>query len=65
MLDAVNVASLALMTAVTLVLARDAVNDVVTIAMASLAALLLLRYRVEPTLLIAAGGLIGMFMPHF
>jgi chromate transporter len=64
-LDAVNVASLALMAAVTLLLARDAMTDVVTVAMASVAALLLLRYRVEPTLLIVGGGLIGMFLPHF
>jgi chromate transporter len=64
-LDAVNVSSLALMAAVTLLLARDAMTDVVTVAMASVAALLLLRYRVEPTLLIVGGGLIGMFLPHF
>jgi chromate transporter len=60
MLDAVNVASLALMTAVTLLLARDAITDALTLAIAAIAALLLIRYRVEPTLLIAAGGIIGV-----
>lgn len=59
-LDAINVASLALMTSVTVLLARDAIHDVPTIAIAAVAALLLLRYRVEPTLLIVGGGLIGL-----
>jgi chromate transporter len=61
-LDAINVASLALMTAVTVLLARDAMTDVTTLAIAVAAAILLLRYRVEPTLLIAAGGIIGVFL---
>jgi chromate transporter len=61
-LDAINVASLALMTAVTVLLARDAVTDVTTLAIAAAAAILLLRYRVEPTLLIAAGGIIGVLL---
>jgi chromate transporter len=59
-LDAVNVASLALMTGVTVLLARDAITDPLTLALAATAALLLVRFRVEPTLLIAAGGVIGM-----
>jgi chromate transporter len=61
-LDAVNVASLALMVGVTLLLARDAVTDATTLAIAAVSALLLLRYRVEPTLLIAAGGIIGVLL---
>jgi chromate transporter len=60
MLDAINVASLALMTGVTVLLARDALTDPLTLAIAAVAALLLIRHRVEPTLLIAAGGLIGL-----
>lgn len=59
-LDAVNVASLALMTAVTVLLARDAITDALTIAIAAAAALLLLRFRVEPTLLIGSGAIIGL-----
>jgi chromate transporter len=59
-LDAINVASLALMAAVTVLLARDAIVDTITLAIAAVAALLLLRFRVEPTLLIAAGGIIGV-----
>jgi chromate transporter len=59
-LDAINVASLALMTGVTVLLARDALTDALTIAIAAAAALLLLRFRLEPTLLIAGGGLVGL-----
>jgi chromate transporter len=59
-LDAVNVASLALMTGVTVLLARDALTDAITLSIAAAAALLLMRYRVEPTLLIMAGGIIGV-----
>jgi chromate transporter len=59
-LDAINVASLALMTGVTVLLARDAITDAITLAIAAIAALLLLRFRVEPTLLIVAGGIIGV-----
>jgi chromate transporter len=65
MLDAINVASLALMTGVTLLLARDAITDVPTLAIAAVAALLLIRYRVEPTLLIAAGGIVGVLFALF
>jgi chromate transporter len=59
-LDAINVASLALMTGVTVLLARDAITGPLTLAIAAAAALLLVRFRVEPTLLIAAGGVIGV-----
>lgn len=61
-LDAVNVASLALMAAVTLTLARDALTDAVTIAIAGVSALLLFRYRVNATMLIAAGAAIGLLL---
>ena len=63
-LDAVNVASLALMTGVTVLLARDALTDAITLSIAAASALLLMRYRVEPTLLIAGGGLIGMLAAY-
>jgi chromate transporter len=59
-LDAINVASLALMIGVTVLLARDAITNAITLAIAAAAALLLVRFRVEPTLLIAVGGIIGL-----
>jgi chromate transporter len=58
-LDGVNVASLALMAAVTITLVRDALTDVVTIAIFAVSALLL-HYRVNATILIAAGAAIGL-----
>jgi len=59
-LDGVNVASLGLMAAVSVQLARAAVVDVPTgaIAVASLA--LLVRYRLNTTWLIAGGALLGI-----
>jgi chromate transporter len=60
-LDGVNVASLALMAAVTITLAQDALTDAVTIAIAVVSALLLL-YRVNATILIAAGAAIGLLL---
>jgi chromate transporter len=59
-LDGVNVASLALMAAVTLILARDAVVDAMTLAITVISAVLLFRFRVNATLLIAAGAAIGL-----
>ena len=59
-LDGVNVASLALMAAVTLTLARDAVTDKTTLAIAVVSAVLLFRFRVNATVLIAAGAAIGL-----
>jgi chromate transporter len=58
-LDGVNVASLALMTAVSWQLARTALVDVVTVAIALTSALLLTRYRINSAWLVAAGGAIG------
>jgi chromate transporter len=60
-LDGVNVASLALMAAVTITLARDALTDAVAIAIAGVSALLL-HYRVNATILIAAGAAIGLLL---
>jgi chromate transporter len=61
-LDGVNVASLALMAAVSLALGRDALTDVTSVMIAAVSTLLLIRYRVNATLLIAAGGLIGLLV---
>lgn len=59
-LDGVNVASVGLMAAVSVLLARTAVVDALTagIAVASLA--LLVRFRVSSTWLIAGGALLGI-----
>ncbi len=59
-LDGVNVASLALMAAVTVTLARDALIGPTTIAIAGISALLLVRYRLNATLLIAGGAIVGV-----
>jgi chromate transporter len=59
-LDGVNVASLALMTVVTAQIARTAIVDWITIAIAVVAAVLLVRGRVNSTWLVAAGALIGV-----
>jgi chromate transporter len=62
MLDGVNVASLALMAVVTVILARAAVHDGPTVALAVVSAFLLLRYRVNSTWLVAGGALAGLIM---
>jgi chromate transporter len=62
-LDGVNVASLALMAAVTARLAGAALVDPLTIALAAVAALLLLRWRVNSAWLVAGGALAG-FLAH-
>ena len=59
-LDGVNVASLALMALVTFYLARAALVDTVTVAIAMASALLLFRFKMNSALLIAAGGIIGV-----
>ncbi|MGA2449445.1 MAG: chromate efflux transporter [Polyangiaceae bacterium] len=59
-LDGVNVASLALMAVVTLHLARAALIDPVTLALALASAGLLVRFRLNSTWLIAAGALAGL-----
>jgi chromate transporter len=58
-LDGVNVASLALMAAVTVRLASSAVVDVWTAATAVTAFVLLARWKVNSVWLIVAGGVIG------
>jgi chromate transporter len=58
-LDGVNVASLALMAAVTAELARSALVDAVTVAVAVMSAILLIRFRVNSFWLIVGSGIIG------
>ncbi len=59
-LDGANVASLGLMAAVTLQLARAALVDEVTILLALAAAVLLFRTRIHSAWLVLAGGLFGL-----
>jgi chromate transporter len=58
-LDGVNVASLALMAVVTVELARAALVDILTILIASVGAILLIRWKVNSTWLVAGAALIG------
>jgi chromate transporter len=59
-LDGVNLASLALMAVVTAQLGRAAVTDVPTAVLAVASAVLLLRYRVGSSWLVAGGALAGL-----
>lgn len=59
-LDGVNVASLGLMLGVTLQLASTAVVDPLTILVVLVSLLLLLRFKVNSTWLIAGGALLGL-----
>jgi len=61
-LDGVNVASLGLMAAVTIELARTAIFDVPSAALAAISAILLVRWKLNPTWLVAAGAAIGAVM---
>ena len=58
-LDGVNVASLALMAVVAWQLGRAALPDPLTVGLAVLSLLTLIRYRVNSAWLIVAGGLVG------
>jgi len=58
-LDGVNVAALALMAVVTAQLARAALVDVTTVAIAAASAVLLVRFRVNTTWLVAGGAVVG------
>lgn len=60
LLDGVNVAALGLMAAVAWQLGRDAVVDWLTALLAIVAAVLLIRYRVNSVWLVLGGGLIGL-----
>jgi chromate transporter len=59
-LDGVNVAAVGLMVAVTCELGRAAIVDWLTAALALAAALLLVRFKVNSTWLIAAGAIAGL-----
>jgi chromate transporter len=59
-LDGVNVASLALMAAVSYQLGRSAIVDWLTIGLAIAAAVLLLRYRINSAWLVLGGAIIGV-----
>jgi len=62
-LDGVNAASLGLMAAVTYILGRAAVVDVLTIVLAVLSAIAVFRFKVNSAWLVLAGGAIG-FIAH-
>jgi chromate transporter len=59
-LDGVNVASLALMAAVSYQLGRAAIVDWVTIALAIASAVLLLRFRINSAWLVLGGAILGV-----
>jgi chromate transporter len=61
-LDGVNVASLALMAAVTLQLSVTTLVAPVPLALAALSLVLLTRYRVNPTWLVAGGAAVGWML---
>jgi chromate transporter len=58
-LDGVNVASLQLMAVVTIQLARAALVDILTLLIASVGPILLIRWRVNSTWLVAGAPLVG------
>jgi chromate transporter len=60
LLDGVNVAAIGLMAGVTYTLARDAIVDVVTALLTLLAALALIRFRVNSAWLVLAGAIVGL-----
>jgi chromate transporter len=62
LLDGVNAAALGLMAAVTFQLATSSLVDLFTIVIALLSLILLLRYKVNSTWLIAGGALAGFIM---
>jgi chromate transporter len=64
-LDGVNVASLALMAAVTWQLARAAFVDVLTVVLGAASALLLLRFEVNSAWLVGAGAVVGLLAAWF
>jgi chromate transporter len=58
-LDGVNVAAVGLMAVVTLELARAALVDGATVALAAVSAVLLIRFRVNTTWLVVGGAVVG------
>jgi chromate transporter len=64
LLDGINVASLALMAAVAIVLGRSAIRDVPAAILAALAAVLLIKYRVNSAWLVLGGGAVGAMIAY-
>jgi chromate transporter len=62
LLDGVNASALGLMAAVTVQLARSSLIDFYTVATAILSLILLLRYKINSTWLIAGGAIAGLFL---
>jgi chromate transporter len=60
LLDGVNVAAIGLMLAVMITLTRDAIVDLPTALVTVVAAILLIRWKVNATWLIALGGAVGL-----
>jgi chromate transporter len=60
LLDGVNVASLGLMAAVTWQLGRASLTDPLTLLVALVSLILLVRFKVNSTWLIAGGALLGL-----
>ncbi|MDQ3930872.1 MAG: chromate transporter [Chloroflexota bacterium] len=60
LLDGVNVAALGLMLAVTWELGRSALVDVLTLTMAVVAAIVLIRFKVNSAWLVLSGGALGL-----
>ena len=61
-LDGVNVAALALMIAVTFQIARAALVDLLTVGIAAISALLLVRFKVNSVVLILVAVLLGVLL---
>jgi chromate transporter len=64
-LDGVNAASVGLMAVVTWELGLAALVDWLTIALASISLLLLLRFKINSAWLVLAGGIIGFLFTSF
>lgn len=65
LLDGVNVASLALMAAVTMQLGMASLVDLLTVALALAACILLFRYKINSTWLVLGGAIIGWLSSWF
>ncbi|MEA3019559.1 MAG: chromate transporter, partial [Actinomycetota bacterium] len=64
-LDGVTIAALGLMAGVTIDLARAALVDVLTVLLGAAAFAILLRWRPNAVLLVAAGATVGIVRAHF
>jgi chromate transporter len=63
-LDGVNVASLALMTVVTLQLTRSALVDMPTLLLALISGIVLVRFKLNASWLVLAGAIMGLWLPR-